>query len=70
VVTWTVRFFRSAWFLLLGVSWAVYFRSCVVDGDPAFAIYGADGVLMSVVEDIHAATMLASDYGRTVVTVH
>jgi hypothetical protein len=48
----------------------VYFRSRIVDGDLAYAIYGADGVLMSVVEDIQAATMLASDYGKRVVAVH
>ena len=48
----------------------VYFRSCIVEGDPAYAIHAADGVLLSVVEDIHGATMLASDYGRMVVTVH
>ena len=57
-------------FLRLGVSSVVYFRSCMVDGDPAYAIHSADGVLVSVVEDIYAATMLASDYGMAVVTVH
>jgi hypothetical protein len=57
-------------FLRLGVSSVVYFHSCIVEGDPAYAIHGADGVLLSVVEDIHGATMLASDYGRMVVTVH
>jgi hypothetical protein len=57
-------------FLRLGVSSVVYLRSCVVEGDPAYAIRSADGLLVSVVEDIDAATMLVSDYGMAVVTVH
>ncbi len=57
-------------FLRLGVSSVVYLRSCIVECDPAYAIHGADGVLLSVVEDIHGATMLASDYGRMVAMVH
>ena len=57
-------------FLRLGVLSLVYLRSCVVEGEPAYAIHSADGVLVSVVEDIDAATMLASDYGMAVVAVH
>jgi hypothetical protein len=57
-------------FLRLGVSSVVYLRSCIVEGEPAYAIHAADGVLLSIVEDIHGAGMLASDYGRMVVTVH
>ena len=57
-------------FLRLGVLSLVYLRSCMVEGDLAYAIHGADGALMSVVEDIDAATMLASDYGMAVATVH
>jgi hypothetical protein len=57
-------------FLRLGVSSVVYFRPCVVEGDVAYAIHSADGVLVSVVEDIDVATKLASDYGMAVVTVH
>jgi hypothetical protein len=57
-------------FLQLGVSSVVYFRSCMVEDDVAYAIHSADGVLVSVVEDIDAATMLAHDDGMAVVTVH
>jgi hypothetical protein len=57
-------------FLRLGVLSLVYLRSCMVDGDVLYAIHGADGALMNVVEDIDAATMLASDYGMAVATVH
>ncbi len=67
------EFFRhltAALFLRLGVSSVVYFRSCMVAGDLIYAIHSADGVLVSMVEDIDAATMLASDYGMAVVAVH
>jgi hypothetical protein len=57
-------------FLRLGVSSVVYFRSCMVNGDLACAVHSADGVLVSVVEDIDVATMLAFDHGMAVVTVH
>jgi hypothetical protein len=57
-------------FLRLGVSSVVYFRSCMGEGDPAFAIHSADGVLVSVVQDIDAATMLASEHGMAIVAVH
>ena len=57
-------------FLRLGVSSVVYIRSCMVGDDPTYAIHSADGVLVSVVEDIDAATMLASDYGMAIVVVH
>ena len=57
-------------FLRLGVSSVVYLRSSMVGDDPTYAIHSADGVLMSLVEDIEAATMLASDYGMAIVAVH
>jgi hypothetical protein len=57
-------------FLRLGVLSSVYLRSCMVEGDLAYAIHSADGALMSIVEDIDAAAILASDYGMTVATVH
>jgi len=61
---------KPAWFLLLGVSSVVYLRSCEVEGDLAYAIHGADGALLSVVEDIDTAIMLASEHGMVVVAVH
>ncbi len=67
------EFFRNLTaerFLRLGVLSVVYCRSRIVDGDPAYALYSADGVLVSVVEDIQAATLLANKHGMAVVTVH
>jgi hypothetical protein len=61
---------NPAWFLLLGVSSVVYLRSCEVEGDLAYAIHGADGALLGVVEDIDVAIMLASEHGMTIVAVH
>jgi hypothetical protein len=57
-------------FLRLGVLSVVYFRSCTADGERFYAIYNADGALMSVVEDIDAAMALASEYGMAVAKVH
>ena len=42
----------------LGVPLVVYLRSCVVDGEVAYAIHTADGALRSVVDDIDTATAL------------
>jgi hypothetical protein len=52
--------------LWLGVSSVVYFRSCMVGGGLTYAIHSADGVPVSVAEDIDAAPMLASDHGMAV----
>jgi hypothetical protein len=60
----------TKWFLRVGASSVMYFRSRMVEGDLAYAIHSADGVPVSVVEDIDAATILASDYGMAGVTVH
>ena len=57
-------------FLRLGVSSMVYFRSCIVDEELAYALHSADGVLVSVVEDIDTASMLAFKHGMAVVAVH
>ena len=57
-------------FLRLGVSSVVYLRSCVADGDQAYAIHGADGTLVGVVEDIDTAVAQASEHGMAIVTVH
>ena len=57
-------------FLRLGVSSVVYLRSSMVGDDPTYAIHSADGVLVSLVEDIEAATLRASDYGMAIVAVH
>ncbi len=48
----------------------VYFGSSMVGDDPTYAIHSAAGVPMSLVENIEAATMLASDYGMADVAVH
>ena len=60
----------AARFRGLGVASVVYLRPCVVEGDVAYAIHGADGTLMNVVEDFDTAMLLAFEYGMAVVTVH
>jgi hypothetical protein len=60
----------AEWFLRLGVQSVVYFRSCMVEGDLAYAIHSADGALIAVVEDIDTAVAQASEHGMAVVTVH
>ena len=60
----------AARFLRLGISSVVYLRSCMADGDQAYAIHGADGALVGVVDDIDAAVTLASEHGMAVVAVH
>jgi hypothetical protein len=54
----------------LGVSSVVYLRPGMIDGQMAYAIHGADGCPMAVVEDIELAVELVSEHGMAFVAVH
>jgi hypothetical protein len=60
----------AAQFLRLGAASVVYLRPCTVEGDSAYAVHGADGALMNVVEDFDTAMVLAFENGMAVVAVH
>jgi hypothetical protein len=54
----------------LGMPGLVYLRAGIVNGEPAYGIYAADGTVLSVVEDVELAIELVSEHGMTFVAVH
>ena len=54
----------------LGTPNLVYLRAGILGGEEAFAIYAADGTILSVVEDIDVAVEIATEQGMTFVAVH
>jgi hypothetical protein len=56
--------------LRLGTRQVVYLRSGVRDGEQAFAVYGADGIPLVVVDDVDTAVETAAERGLSFVAVH
>ena len=54
----------------LGTRQVVYLRSGICDGEQAFAVYGADGIPLVVVDDVDTAVALAAERGFGFVAVH
>ncbi len=65
-----VRHMTQGQFRRLGVCSVVYLRTGLIDGQMAYAIHGADGCPMAVVEDIDLALDLVSETGMAFVAVH
>jgi hypothetical protein len=53
-----------------GVSSLVYLKAGTVEGQTAFAIHGADGLALAVVDDIDLAVELVSAHGMSFVALH
>jgi hypothetical protein len=53
-----------------GVSSLVYLKTGTAEGQLAFAIHGADGLALAVVDDIDLAVELVSAHGMSFVAVH
>jgi hypothetical protein len=54
----------------LGTRQVVYLRSGIRDGEHAFAVYGADGIPLVVVDDVDTAVAMAAERGFGFVAVH
>ena len=54
----------------LGTRQVVYLRSAIRDGEHAFAVYGADGIPLVVVDDVDTAVAMAAERGFGFVAVH
>ncbi len=65
-----VRCMTRAQLRQLGTPSLVYLRTGMMDGTTAYAIYAADGTVMSVVDDIEVAVELVAEHGMTFVAVH
>ena len=56
--------------LRLGTRQVVYLRSGMRDGEQAFAVYGADGISLGVVDTVDTAVEIAAERGLDFVAVH
>lgn len=65
-----VRHMTTTQLRSLGVRSVVYLRSAMIDGQMAYAIHGADGLPMAVVEDIDLAVELVCENGMAFVAIH
>jgi hypothetical protein len=54
----------------LGKRQMVYLKSGKRDGKQAFALYGADGTALLVVDDVEAAVEMVARHGLDFVAVH
>jgi hypothetical protein len=68
--TAALRRITSEQLLHLGTRQVVYLRVGLHDGELAFAIYGADGVPLVVVDDVDSAVAMAAERGLDFVAVH
>jgi hypothetical protein len=54
----------------LGTRQVVYLKSGMRDGEQAFAVYGADGIPLVVVDNVDTAVAMAAERGFGFVAVH
>lgn len=64
------RLMTSGQLRQLGLSRLVYLRAGTMNGEAAYAIHGADGTAVAIVEDIGLAIELVAEQGMAFVTVH
>jgi hypothetical protein len=65
-----LRHITPAQLLRLGTRQVVYLRSGMRDGEQAFAVYGADGISIGVVDTVDKAVEMAAERGLDFVAVH
>lgn len=56
--------------LHLGKRPVVYLKSGMHGGEPAFVVYGADGIPLVMVDDVATAVEMLTGHGLGIVTVH
>jgi hypothetical protein len=54
----------------LGARQVVYLKAGTCDGEQAFVVFGADGTLLVVVDNIETATAMVAGHGLDFVTLH
>ena len=54
----------------LGARQVVYLKAGTCDGEQAFVVFGADGTLLVVVDNIETATAMVPRHGLDFVTLH
>jgi hypothetical protein len=54
----------------LGACQVVYLKAGTCDGEQAFAVFGADGTPLVVVDAVEAAVEIVTEHGLSFVAVH
>jgi hypothetical protein len=54
----------------LGARQVVYLKAGTCDGEQAFLVFGADGALLVVVDNLETAAMMVARHGIDFVTLH
>jgi len=54
----------------LGTHQVVYLKAGTCDGEQAFAVFGADGTPLVVVDAVEAAVEIVTEHGLSFVAVH
>jgi hypothetical protein len=54
----------------LGTDQVVYLKAGTCDGEQAFAVFGADGTPLAVVDAVETAVMMVVQHGLDFVTLH
>lgn len=54
----------------LGTDQVVYLKAGTCDGDRAFAVFGADGTPLVIVDAVETAVMMVAQHGLDFVTFH
>jgi hypothetical protein len=65
-----LRLITTEQMLHLGARQVVYLKAGMRDGEPAFALYRADGTPFAVVDDVETAVEMADKHGLGFVTIH
>jgi hypothetical protein len=68
--TATLRRMSAEQLLHLGTRQVVYLKAGIRDGEPAFVLYGADGIPLAVVDSIESAAEMVADHGLGFVAIH
>ena len=66
----TLRHITAEQLRHLGARRVVYLTAATCDGEQAFVVFGADGMLLVVVDDVETAAAMAARHGLDFVTLH
>ena len=66
----TLRHITAEQLRHLGARQVVYLKAGTCDGEQAFVVFGADGTLLVVVDNLETAAAMVAGHGLDFVTLH
>jgi hypothetical protein len=66
----TLRHITAEQLRRLGSRQVVYLKAGTCDGEQAFVVFGADGTLLVVVDNLETAAAMVAQHGLDFVTLH